>query len=131
MGSSLFGGLFAIMPFIVGLGFIVIFGLIIYRLIKSGMEWNKNNNSPVLTVSAKVVAKRMAVSGHMHHNATDVSSSYHTSSTAYYVTFEVENGDRMELKAPDREYGMLVEGDFGKLTFQGTRFKGFERERSL
>ena len=26
-----------------------------------------------------------------------------------------------------KEYGMLVEGDIGKLTFQGTRYHGFER----
>ena len=25
------------------------------------------------------------------------------------------------------EYGMLAEGDRGRLTFQGTRYKGFER----
>jgi len=26
-----------------------------------------------------------------------------------------------------QEYGMLVEGDKGNLTFQGTRYLGFER----
>lgn len=25
------------------------------------------------------------------------------------------------------EFGMLVEGDYGNLTFQGTRYLGFER----
>ena len=25
------------------------------------------------------------------------------------------------------DYGMLVEGDIGKLSFQGTRYLGFER----
>jgi len=52
-----------------------------------------------------------------------------SSTTTYFTTFEVESGDRMELKVPDKEYGMLVEGDEGKLTFQGTRYKGFERNR--
>mgnify|MGYP000951229907 FL=1 len=51
-----------------------------------------------------------------------------TSSTTYYVTFQVESGDRIELIVPDDEFGMLVEGDTGRLTFQGTRYKGFERE---
>lgn len=27
----------------------------------------------------------------------------------------------------DYEYGMLVEGNYGKLTFKGTRYFGFER----
>lgn len=33
----------------------------------------------------------------------------------------------MEFEIPGDVYGMLVEGDFGKLTFQGTRYLGFER----
>mgnify|MGYP000784206328 FL=1 len=47
--------------------------------------------------------------------------------TTYYVTFQVESGDRMELSVDDSEYGMLVEGDEGKLTFQGSRYLGFEQ----
>ncbi|MPN30867.1 hypothetical protein SDC9_178338 [bioreactor metagenome] len=35
----------------------------------------------------------------------------------------------MEFRINSDEFGMLVEGDTGKLTFQGTRYKGFERER--
>ena len=53
---------------------------------------------------------------------------HHTShSTTYYVTFQVESGDRMELHVTGQEFGLLVEGDQGKLTFQGTRYLGFER----
>jgi hypothetical protein len=33
----------------------------------------------------------------------------------------------MELQVDGSEYGMLVEGDQGRLTFQGTRYLGFER----
>ncbi len=47
----------------------------------------------------------------------------------YYATFQVESGDRMEFQVQDTDYGLLVEGDRGKLTFQGTRFLGFEREK--
>ena len=47
--------------------------------------------------------------------------------TTYYVTFQVESGDRMELTVSGPDYGMLVEGDIGKLSFQGTRYLGFER----
>ena len=45
----------------------------------------------------------------------------------YYVTFQVESGDRMELTVSGSDYGMLVEGDIGKLSFQGTRYLGFQR----
>ena len=45
----------------------------------------------------------------------------------FHVTFQVESGDRMELPVSGREYGMLAEGDIGKLTFKGTRYLSFER----
>ena len=37
------------------------------------------------------------------------------------------SGDRMELKMMGREYGLLAEGDTEMLSFQGTRYLGFER----
>ena len=66
----------------------------------------------------------------LHANAGDMSGAhgFHTtSSTTYYVTFQVESGDRMELHVSGSEYGMLAEGDTGRLTFQGTRYLSFER----
>ena len=48
--------------------------------------------------------------------------------TYYYATFQVESGDRMEFSLTGPEYGMLLEGDSGKLSFQGTRYLGFERQ---
>jgi hypothetical protein len=33
----------------------------------------------------------------------------------------------MELQMQGQESGLLIEGDTGKLTFQGTRYLGFER----
>ena len=46
---------------------------------------------------------------------------------SYYVIFEVESGVWMEFSVYGEEYGMLAEGDEGKLTFQGSRYLGFER----
>lgn len=111
--------------------FTVMFGLVIgifvITLLKGIGQWNKNNNSPRLTVPAVVVAKRGDVSHHRHN--TGVNNHHHThTSTTYYVTFQVESGDRMELQMSGNEYGMLVEGDAGMLSFQGTRYLGFERQ---
>ena len=33
----------------------------------------------------------------------------------------------MELQLSGTEYGLLAEGDQGELSFQGTRYLGFER----
>lgn len=121
-----FGLMFNIIPVIVIIGFIVVFGTIIVRFIQEAKQWSKNNASPVLTVEATVVTKRTAV--HYHQHTTGNHNGHHTSSsTTYYVTFEVVSGDRIEFRIRDTEYGMLVENDKGKLTFQGTRYLGFER----
>ena len=48
--------------------------------------------------------------------------------TNYFVTLELENGSRVELGVKDPEYGMLAEGDQGVLSFQGTRYLGFEQK---
>lgn len=120
MGYSMW--MFNVIPLLVTLGFCFVIVYMIVTLIKNGIQWSKNNASPVLTVEAKVVAKRQHTSYHNNANSLAVNSS-----STYYATFEMESGDRMELKVSGSEYGMLVEGDSGKLTFQGTRYKGFVR----
>ncbi len=132
MGFGFYGFdsfMFTLVPLIVMVGFVVVIGVIIISFIQGAKEWNKNNNSPVLNVKAKVVTKRTDVRHHTHHHGTDNAAHHSSSSTTYYTTFEVESGDRMELHVPDSEYGLLVEGDMGELTFKGTRYKGFERTR--
>lgn len=123
--GGLSGLMFSIVPLLVGATFIVILGILITRAAKGAQQWNKNNDSPVLTVEATVVAKRSDVSHHRHTGANDMP--YTSSSTTYYVTFQVASGDRIEFAVQGTEYGMLTEQDFGKLTFQGTRYLEFER----
>ena len=117
-GFDLFGIIFSL----VWVLFLAVFLVTIGRMI---LQWNKNNHSPRLTVDATVVAKRADISRH-HHNGVNDHHHYHHS-TSYYVTFQVESGDRMELHMAGHEYGLLIEGDKGKLTFQGTRFLNFQR----
>ena len=118
-------GLFGIMFTLV---FILVFGMFIVIAVKGISQWNKNNHSPRLTVPATIVAKRTNVSSHHHHNHGGTGMHHTTHSTTYYVTFQVESGDRMELCVAGHEFGMLIEGDRGMLTFQGTRYLGFERK---
>ena len=40
-----------------------------------------------------------------------------------------QNGDRLELTVPENEYGYMIEGDNGRLSFKGTRYMGFRRDR--
>ena len=117
-----FGMVFNLFPVMFVIVFVIIIGMFILTAVKGIGTWNKNNNSPRLTVSAVVVAKRTDVSHHHSEN------SVHSSSTWYYATFQVESGDRMEFSVSGAEYGLLAEGDQGKLSFQGTRYLSFERE---
>ncbi len=123
-GFDLMAGLFPLF-------FFLIFGIIIVTFIvtaaKGLSQWSRNNASPMLTVEAEVVTKRTDVSHH-HHDAGSNGARTHHSNTSYYVTFQVDSGDRIELRVSGSEFGILVEGDQGKLTFQGTRYQGFIRD---
>ena len=120
-----FGFGFDMLTIMFYLVFFMVMATFVVALVKNITQWNKNNNSPRLTVPARIVAKR---TNHTRHRHSGTHGHHHTStSTSYYVTFEVESGDRMELQMPGHEYGLLVEGDQGQLTFQGTRYLGFQR----
>ncbi|MBR5316853.1 MAG: DUF2500 domain-containing protein [Lachnospiraceae bacterium] len=121
----MFYGYFDMFTIMFSIVFVIVIGMFIVTAIRGIGEWNKNNHSPRLTVIATVVAKRTNVSHHHHGGVND--HHHHHTSTTYYVTFQVESGDRMELQMSGWEYGMIVEGDVGNLTFQGTRYLGFER----
>jgi hypothetical protein len=119
--------MFGIIEFLFPVMFLAVFGLvfgtIVGTLIKNGKRERINNSSPRITAEATVVTKRTHYSTHRHHHG----HAHYSSSSSYYATFEVESGDRMELMIPVTEFGLLVEGDRGNLTFQGTRYLSFER----
>lgn len=110
-----FDGGFEIMFVVV---FLIIVGMFVVTLGRGLFTWGKNNRAPRLTVDATVVAKRQDFYRHADG----------PSRTCYYVCFQVESGDRVELSLEGQEYGLLAEGDRGQLSFQGTRYLGFERK---
>ena len=106
--------IFSLFPIFSALIFILVAVIIMTTLVQNSRKKRQNDNSPRLTSEATVVTKRTHVWG--DHSRTD-----------YYITFQFESGDRLELEIPHNQFGYLVEGDRGKLTFQGTRFLGFEQ----
>ncbi|RCX23604.1 uncharacterized protein DUF2500 [Fontibacillus phaseoli] len=101
---------------------VVILGIIVLTAAGGLKRHLSNNRQPVLIVSSVIVSKRTEVT-HRH----DTELSINRSDSKYYLTFEVESGDRMEFLVSGQEYGQCSEGDEGKLTFQGSRYFGFER----
>lgn len=69
---------------------------------------NKNKNMPQVTAGAVVIGRRETASG-------------------YFVAFQLDSGERIELNVDTNAYGMLVDGERGMVTFQGTRCLGFQR----
>lgn len=118
---------FVLFRIMFALAFFLVIGMFLVFAVKGIAQWNQNNHSPRLTVPAVIVAKRTNVIRH-HHGGAGGHHHHHTS-TSYYVTFQFGGGDRMELLVSGSEYGMLVEGDQGDLSFQGTRYLGFERKQ--
>ena len=121
--------MFTIIPIMVFVVFAIVIGTIIVRATQGAQEWKTNNNSPVLTVDGEVITKRADVRSHNH--MAGEGHQHAGSSTTYYATFQFSSGDRLELKIPSKEYGMIVEKDFGSLTFQGTRYLEFKRKNLI
>lgn len=111
MGFGGFDIMFSIVPIFIGIVFIFVFGTLIFRAINYGAQKSK----PEQTSGAQVLSKRQHVWGEHSH-------------TNYYATFELDNGERVEYLIPDKQIGFLVEGDVGRLTYQGTLFVGFSRQ---
>jgi hypothetical protein len=119
------GIMFTLVPIFIGVVAIIIVGVILFTIFSGIKQWSHNNKQPVLTVVSKVVGKRSKVNT---SNSNQNDNMHSSTSTTYFATFEVESGDRIEFSIKDREFGLLSEGDQGKLSFQGTRYLGFNRE---
>lgn len=100
--------------------FVVIWFILFFLIIGKGIaQFIENENSPVLTVPATIVDMRRKTHHHHHKHG-------HHHSHSYHVTFEVESGERIELRVLWTDYRELSVGDKGMLTHQGTRYQGFE-----
>lgn len=115
---SFFGSFFQEMPLFFKLFALFILGFIAFIIIKSVRVWMTNNASPIVNARVIAVTKRTEVWG---------GSGDSRAHTSYFITFQFEDGSRLELQVKDQDYGLIVEGDQGMLVYQGTRFKEFDR----
>ncbi len=113
-------------PILFQLFFLTILAFVIFGFVRAIKNYISNATSPILDVAAKVVGKRTQVTRHAHHGQHG--HMHHSTRTQYFVTFELDDGERIELVSNGKQYGQLVEGDIGMLTYQGEWFKNFDRE---
>ena len=108
---------------------VVILGMLVYLTLKGMQEKKANDAAPIVTVEAKVKAKRIAVHHSAHQQSMNgvplMAKSHHTT---YYATFALEGDQRVELQIGERQFQQLTEGERGKLTYQRKRFHRFEGE---
>lgn len=112
--------LFFIMGLLSFLSFSAFFVFIIIYVVK---QRSKDDNAPRLTVDAKVVDKRTV--SHRHHNHNNHISHRHY---YHYVSFELQDGQKTELRVSKTDFDSLCVADKGMLTLQGTRFVSFDRK---
>ena len=110
---------FLIIPIFIGLCFVIVFGGIIYVSVRAIPQVSYNGFQSVEIVVETIVGKRTSTWG----GGADCMST-----TSNYVTSETEDGVRRQLSLGGSEYGLLVEGDKGMLSSQGSHYKGFHRE---
>ncbi len=105
---------------------LVIFVVVMIFAIPAGVAMSKKTNNEIYgdnecgTIkeerNAKIVAR--TITPHPINKEVMVNK----------IVFELENGSRVELAIKDpNNYGVMVEGDYGTLKYQGKKFIGFER----
>lgn len=101
-----------------GFMILLVVGGFMYVIIKAISIGIANNRAALLTKRCKVVDKRTEVWG---------GSGESSANTNYFITFEFDDLSRIELQVRPDQFGLIVAGDQGEVTYQGTRFKGFAR----
>ena len=90
-------------------------GIVGFPIIYWGVRWIKNNRSPVLTEHAMVLSMQLSVQ-----------NTYDRNDRFRFVYFRSQSFTSKELHMSLEQYAMLHEGDWGELSYQGTRFLGFK-----
>lgn len=105
--------------------FIVVIGVMVAYVL---FRWLKDRSSPKITTMAKIISKETNKVRHRSKRVAGIGRRT-TYSDEYYITFQLDAGNTLQLFIrTEAEYERLHEGDKGKLTFQGKRYIGFEKE---
>lgn len=126
-GFGMANAMFTIVPIFIGVVFVLILAGIAVQAVRGA--------APVEAEQRRPGADSGGGGGGQAHGRAHLpppgglsTAGRHASSrTIHYATFPGGERGPVELEAADMEYCLLVEGDRGRLTFQGTRFQGFRR----
>lgn len=103
--------------------FCIIIGLSLIIVIR---QWWKNRRSPLIVTQATVIDKR--IEEHYIRSKRSAGIGYRTRKVLiYYITFNLEGGENIELRTNESSFLEFQKGDYGKLTFKGSKYLGFIR----
>ncbi len=108
-------------------GVIGVLAVIAVVILAGYLRQRQNNKSPYQSAEVKIVNLREEKQEFEPVVETAVTRGGLSSVTEYYATFEKKNGEREEFHVSEQEYGFLHVGDKGKLTYQGSRYLGFDK----
>lgn len=94
---------FAVLAFLITITFTIVF-----LFLKDRWDNIINNFMKEITLPTKIVSKKIDAEN-------------------YYMTFQLEDGRKLELLVDSYFYNYYSEGEKGMLTHRGTRFINFER----
>jgi hypothetical protein len=97
--------------------FFIIFAFIVFKGIST---YIKNENSPVISTKAQLIKKKRDM-----YTNTDANGIMSTNETLILV-FELDTGSELRFTVGGRIFRSIPEYEWGRLTFQGTRFLKFE-----
>ena len=98
--------------------FFVIVGIfIIYCIFRMIFRYIKNEKSPIINTKARLFDKVTEGHGNTGANGTTIS---------FYLVYELDTGSKMKFPVSGKVYKTAQNHEWGKLTFQGTRFIKFE-----
>jgi len=110
--EDLFGSETFFMTIIFMLG-IVFVGMFFSIFFKAHAENEKNSGMPVEKKHAKIVTKRYVMD---------------SPKLGSLILFEFDDGSRKEISVNAQAASIIAENDTGIVTYQGTKFIGFERD---
>ena len=113
-----------LVPVFMAIIFAAVIIMLTVHIVRPLARRHKDAAAPVREMYATVLSKRTHVAHPIHRD-----SAFGGVSTAYFVTFALQDGHRVELRVKGQESGLLHEGDHGLLIYQGTRLLKFIRKQ--
>lgn len=104
----------------------ILFIVVVMSMV-NGLKEKRSANNSRITIKAKIVGKRTSLYSAIKRSEQVI---YNNSAedSCYYITFQLENGRRDELRVPAKDYGIIMVGENGLLVTEETRFIEFKKD---